>query len=375
MSERILYLDRPAFWTEFRDPECWLRALRTLTALQQREGGIHGGSDQVWEQHLKRDLSRRAMGGMWGMRQGGKRPLLMGVGFLQRDGKAWRVSEEAAVFATSYDPDQATAGFRQLAVSLMKSSPWLRLMILRLQRGEWELANWSKVRGNAEKFAVGKNLIFHSHDTPDTWFAGIEIACLGSWKDKLGVDRVAVDPDVMARKADSDQFAWTPLKSPLYLLDFLGWLSDEGVPDIPDQVLADAGLVGEHETSTDPTSILRDYTAREADLRGFVPIEFALRRIYKRDAADIDDFSAWMDTVMQAAIDRGSIEILAAEPGQSRHGRGLSGDRQRKLVRWVIHDDFNECLAGIERSKLQSSNGAHDPEHITSRSEGDTNDR
>lgn len=375
MSERILYLDRPAFWTEFRDPECWLRALRTLTALQRREGGIHGGPDQVWNEHLKRDLSRRAMGGMWGMRQGGKRPLLMGVGFLQRDGKAWRVTEEAAALASRYDADQATAGFRQLAVSLMKSSPWLRLMILRLQRGEWKLANWSKVRGNAEKFAVGKNLIFHSHDTPDTWFAGIEIACLGSWKDKLGVDGVAVDPDVMARKADSDQFAWTPLKSPLYLLDFLGWLSDGGIPEIPNQVLADAGLVVEHETSMDPSCVLQEYTAREADLRGFVPIEFALRSIYKPSTPDIEEFAAWMDAVMQAAIDRGAIEILAAEPGQSRHGRGLFGDRQRKLVKWVIHDDFNECLAGIERRERHEPNGAHLPQHTMSTSEGDTDDR
>jgi hypothetical protein len=105
-----------------------------------------------------------------------------------------------------------------------------------------------------------------------------------------------------------------------------------------------------------------------------VPIEFALRRIYPSRSPEIDDFAAWMDTVMQAAMDRGAIEILAAEPGQSRHGRGLFGDRQRKLVKWVIHDDFNECLAGIEWQRGQEPNGAHHPEHITSRSEGDTDD-
>jgi hypothetical protein len=375
MSERVLYLDRPAFWTEFRDPECWLRALRTLTALQRREGGIHGGPDQVWNEHLKRDLSRRAMRGMWGVHLGGKRPLLMGVGFLQRDGKAWRVTEEAAALADGYHSDQATAGFRQLAVSLMKSSPWLRLMILRLQRSEWELANWSKVRGTAGKFLVGKSLILHNHDTPDTWFTGVETQSLGIWKDKLEVDGVAIEPGIMTRKADSDQFAWTPLKSPLYLLDFLGWLSDKGIPEIPDQVLADAGLIGEHETSMDPSSVLQDYTAHEADLRGFVPIEFALRRIYKSNAPDIEDFAAWMDAVMQAAIDRGAIEILAAEPGQSRHGRGLFGDRQRKLVKWVIHEDFNDCLAGIERQERQDPNGAHLTQHTMSTSEGDTDDR
>jgi hypothetical protein len=27
-------------------------------------------------------------------------------------------------------------------------------------------------------------------------------------------------------------------------------------------------------------------------------------------------------------------------PGQPRHGRGLFGDRDRKLVRWTVHDDF-----------------------------------
>jgi hypothetical protein len=33
--------------------------------------------------------------------------------------------------------------------------------------------------------------------------------------------------------------------------------------------------------------------------------------------------------------------VEAWGPGQPRHGRGFLGDRERKLVRWTIHDDFS----------------------------------
>ena len=62
-----------------------------------------------------------------------------------------------------------------------------------------------------------------------------------------------------------------------------------------------------------------------------------------------EDFALWMDALMSCAMEKGAIEILAAEPGQARHGRGLFGDRQRKLARWVVHEDFNDCLAELDR--------------------------
>ena len=40
----------------------------------------------------------------------------------------------------------------------------------------------------------------------------------------------------------------------------------------------------------------------------------------------------------------GALELLDAEPGQARHGRGLHADPTRKLVRWVVHHEFNDVF-------------------------------
>ena len=71
------------------------------------------------------------------------------------------------------------------------------------------------------------------------------------------------------------------------------------------------------------------------------------RKLYPDRDADAAEFAAWMDALMSRAMEKGAIEILALEPGQARHGRGLFGDRRRKLARWVIHEDFNDCLAEL----------------------------
>jgi hypothetical protein len=49
-----------------------------------------------------------------------------------------------------------------------------------------------------------------------------------------------------------------------------------------------------------------------------------------------------MDHLLDGAISTGALEVLAAEPGQARHGRGLFGDPTRKLVRWVVHPEFDD---------------------------------
>ena len=44
------------------------------------------------------------------------------------------------------------------------------------------------------------------------------------------------------------------------------------------------------------------------------------------------------------AVHHGALELLDAEPGQARHGRGLQADPSRKLVRWVVHTEFNDVF-------------------------------
>jgi len=52
-------------------------------------------------------------------------------------------------------------------------------------------------------------------------------------------------------------------------------------------------------------------------------------------------FARWMDAIVEEASKIGALELLEVEPGQARHGRGLFADPTRKLVRWVVHDEFN----------------------------------
>ena len=37
MSDQTLYLERPSFWTEDRDPECWYRGLKALAIVENEE--------------------------------------------------------------------------------------------------------------------------------------------------------------------------------------------------------------------------------------------------------------------------------------------------------------------------------------------------
>jgi len=57
-----------------------------------------------------------------------------------------------------------------------------------------------------------------------------------------------------------------------------------------------------------------------------------------------------MDSLVDEASKRGTIEFLAVEPGQGRHGRGLFADPTRKLVRWVVHEEFNETFQSVWRA-------------------------
>ncbi len=94
MSVRTLYLERPSFWTEERDPECWLRGLKVLRKPESEEGIIRGAPFSIWQRHLKQAMSRRSILGLFGMAQGREENFLLGVGFLEYhpDKKGWKLA-------------------------------------------------------------------------------------------------------------------------------------------------------------------------------------------------------------------------------------------------------------------------------------------
>jgi hypothetical protein len=358
MNDQVLYLERPSFWTEERDPECWYRGLKALAELEKEEGVIRGTPRSLWERYLKPVLSRRSILGLFGMAPDYSQNFLLGVGFLEYhpDKKGWAIAafSKSLVAGDLQNQLDDPEALKRLAAALLERSPWLRLLVMRLMLGDWALAEWRSLRDGRGKLQAGSSLILHRHSEQEDWFAGIEHFCADRWFPyDHPATAIRLHPDVMSRDSRRDDFSWAPFKAPLYLFDYLGWLVGDGDLRIPADVLKTTGFKGCNHSSIDATALLREITEREADLRGFVAVEKALRELYAMIHPDqntnVDEFALWMDALMSCAMEKGAIEILAAEPGQARHGRGLFGDRQRKLARWVVHADFNDCFAQINQ--------------------------
>jgi len=300
-------LARPAFWTEPRDPWAWQRVLRRVAAL-----GAVEDPRPAWEGPLRDVLPRRAVPGLYGFKHAPRPGTWLGVGLLVARDHGWVVHPEAQPLLDSNRPRFE----RELARWLVQRSPWVRLALARLASRAWILPRGTAPLHAARALRVGEDLEIgatHLRMSLDPVLSGV--GC-------------AVHVDVDAR-------ALAPLHAPLYLLRALDWLDADGSPTLPVDLRAQ--LLPE-----EPAALLRRLSAEEADARGFVPLDRAGRRLW----ASLNghdgpaDLGAWTDTVFSAAIARGTIEVHDWAPGQPRHGRGLLGDRDRKLVRWTIHDDF-----------------------------------
>ena len=337
-SEPLLHLERPAFWTEPGDPESWFRALDALAA--RRSTPLTGTPRVVADRCLSRVISRRGAIGLFGLFRREDRMLLPGVGLVTRDADdRWELTDDADALLRHWK-DEPAGGLERLSALLLRESPWLRLLLLRLQLGDWELRHWAAVRSGRAGLKVGVSLLLHRHGEPAAWFAGLEQRTAGRWLARARSTRLAYDPAVFRRKKHKDNLSLAPLTAPLHLLESVGWLSRTGHVTLPGPLAAD--LAG---TPT-PAQALSDITAGQADLRGFVAAEPVLRALLAAYGVSPGDetFVRWMDTLIELAMSRGALELLDAEPGQPRHGRGLHADPSRKLVRWVVHTEFNDAF-------------------------------
>jgi hypothetical protein len=280
---------------------------------------------------------------------------LWGVGFLRitTGGASWATAEEAEDVLGPWRKHRTADALRALAVHLLGRSVWLRLLLLRLASGRWQLRGWDRLRQGNHRLRVGAHLIFPDGERLEDWFAGVEADCLGRWQAPLAEACGQPDFRLAAPQAAerSEKFSWTPLQAPLYLLDGLGWLNGGGQLRLPDDLSGDPHLAALLPPGEAPARWLREATSALADLRGYTPVEAVLRALAGRaggpDPADAAHFREWADALLGQAIDAGAIEVQAAEPGQPRHGRGLLGDRQRRLVRWHVHDDFSAFFARV----------------------------
>jgi hypothetical protein len=342
---RTLHLERPAFWTETSDPEAWFRALNALAAADGRV--LESGTPRtVAERGLVGVIAWRGAAGLFGTFERSNTIRLHGVGLVVKDAEdRWTVSDEARVLLRRWK-EAPVRGTELLATHLVRESVWLRLLLLRLERQDWELHGWSEVRSSRAGLKAGTSLLLHEYVAPELWFEGLEQQTAARWLARGHCDALGYAPGVLLRKPGKDNLSLTPLTAPLLLLESVGWLSRTGTLALPNDLLAD--LTG---TAT-PAQALTDLTSANADVRGFVAAEPVLRELLATLGVSLGDeaFARWMDALVDEASRRGAIELLACEPGQSRHGRGLFADPTKKLVRWVVHDEFNETFQNAWRA-------------------------
>lgn len=335
---RTLHLDRPAFWTETSDPEAWFRALEVLAAKPPEAGSPRAVADRA----LVGVISRRGALGLFGLVEG----LLPGVGLVTRDAEGrWAVSDEAQVLLRRWKEAPAR-GTELLAAFLVRESVWLRLLLLRLERRNWQLHGWSEVRSGRAGLKAGTSLLLRDYAEPERWFLGLEQRAAARWFARAHCRKLGYAPGVLSRRPSKDNLSLTPLTAPLLLLESVGWLSRTGALALPNELMAD--LTG----STTPAQALADLTSGHADVRGFVAAEPVLRELLATFGVSPGEeaFARWMDTLVDEAGKRGALELLAVEPGQARHGRGLYADPTKKLVRWVVHSEFNETFQNAWRA-------------------------
>jgi hypothetical protein len=334
----VLHLERPAFWTEAGDPESWFRALETIAGATQ-ETPQTGTPRTVAERCLLGVIAWRGAAGLFGAYRRHSIALLPGVGLIACDDDgSWDLTTEARTLLRRWK-DDAPSGLALLAAYLVRESPWLRLLLLRLYRGDWEIVHWAEVRSGRGGLK-GSSLLQRFHPDPERWFEGLEHQTAARWLARAHCDVLEYEPGVLTRKKGKDDLSLTPLTAPLHLLESVGWLSRTGQVTLPSELAAD--LVG---TAT-PAQALSDITSGHADVRGFVAVEPVLRELLATFGVSASDdvFARWMDALLDQAMQKGALELLDAQPGQARHGRGLHADPSRKLVRWVVHTEFNDAF-------------------------------
>lgn len=336
IEARALHLDRPAFWTETGDPELWFRALQAIAEAAQKTPQT-GTPRTVAERCLVGVIAWRGAAGLFGAYRRHGVTLLPGVGLVARDVEGrWDLTAEARALLRHWK-DHAALGLEQLAVALVRESLWLRLLLLRLHQGDWELAHWTGVRSGRAGLKAGRSLLLHSHADPDAWFDGLAQQTSARWLARAQCDGLDYLPGVFTRKKGKDDLSLAPLTAPLHLLESVGWLSHTGRLTLPGELAAD--LVG----TTTPAQALTDIINGKADMLEFVAAEPTLRELLATFGANPGDdaFARWMDALVDGAAERGALELVDAQPGQARHGRGLHADPSRKLVRWIVHPEFD----------------------------------
>ncbi len=324
-------LARPSFWPEPRDPWAWQRALQTIAKVAPVPD-----PRPCWRRVLGDSLSRRSVAGLYGLRRSPAPPTVVGVGLLEQDAAGWHLSRTGATLA-ELDRELFQV---QLAETLVRQSGWLRLALVGLASGRWSLP-----RG-AAALCAQRQMRLHED-------LAVPVGALQRLPDTRRLLGALHHEDTTAVGTSVRPEALSALHAPLYLLHALDWLDADGRPRLPDALAASLAIES-------PAAALRRLANEEQDARGFVPLVRVSERLRAALCGEVvlsdpleraGVLAAWIDKTIGGAIETGAIEVHAWAPGQPRHGRGLYGDRDRKLVRWTVHDDLQIPTSAPDRNR------------------------
>jgi len=360
-----LLINRCSFWPEARDPEAWLRGLATLSTAAAQSGTSTWTSPRaVGDTVLRGHVSRRGVPGLFGLDATQTPSLLHGVGLLELDAErsVWQLSAPAQALLTTWRTADHRQAMEELAVLLLNRSVWLRLVLIKFQTGTWQLCHWDKLKSSNGQLRLGQTLLVGDDADPAAWLSGIEETVLGAWWPELpkALPMVAQIHAPKTAKPD-DGLSLSPLKSPLYLLDSLGWLDATGGLRLPAALAHGPSLSSLAGSQATPSALLNEATASLSDHRGVFPLEPVMLRfahalgVFQHPTANDTAFIAWTDNLLSESFRVGAIELFSAEPGQPRHGRGLFGDTQQKLLRWRVHEGFDALCANLAPAPCQSA--------------------
>lgn len=318
------WLALPSFWPEPHDPWAWQRALRAIAAVAPVPD-----PRPCWQRVLPETLSRRSVPGLYGLRAHPAPAVILGIGLLDHQGvEGWSLSTIGQELV-SLDRDSFAA---RLGDVLVRRSAWVRLTLRELAAARWQMPRGVAPLVARRQLRVNEDLIVPRQALRELPQAKVLLGELFN----ADVDEVQTSAETAALSA---------LHAPLYLLHVFGWIGADGRPTLPD------GHAGSLEIES-TAAILRRITKEEQDPLGFVPVAKVASRLWStvRGNGTERDVDAWTDAVIGGAIEAGTIEVHAWAAGQPRHGRGLYGDRDRKLVYWTIHEDFELPPARAHRS-------------------------
>ena len=228
----IWTLARPSFWPEPKDPWSWQRALVTLAS-----AGPVPEPRPCWKEVLHGGLSRRSVPGLYGLRFRPAPPQILGLGLLCQTDAGWELSPPVKDLLI-LDRDTFQARIAELVVL---RSAWVRLSLIELSAGRWTLPRGAAPLRGQRQVRVGEDLIvpddaFDQLPAPEVLLGDQHISEIQSVETRIEVN------------------ALSALHAPLYLLHAMGWLSDSGIPKLPDTLTSTLQLES-------PAAVLRRITS------------------------------------------------------------------------------------------------------------------